>query len=222
VQTVVAKIRALTGSARQAFQVYRENLNSSGRTRFLTFCWGSAISFVAFFLLAAFPPHFLLLPGALYPAPRADVRVALPVSTFTHGGKPVVVNRFIHPDYKPEDRIKLMAHFISQLPSPGEYPANMPDLMPMPHIALAIRKVWKTENGVVIDLRRKTIDTEIDVFLKSHATKKRNAVLDTWFAAFTAGLLQQHPGAYVEYRLDGEIEELEDMDFALDRRHIKP
>ncbi|MBE7439849.1 MAG: hypothetical protein HS115_15460 [Spirochaetales bacterium] len=221
-QRLRERFRAYVSSLRQAFQNYQQNLNQQSSTRFLTFAWSCAISFVAFFLLAAFPPVYLLLPGALYPAPRADLRVALPVATFTHGGKPVLVDRFIHPDYSAEERIKLMAHFISQLPSPGEYPANMPDLMPLPHLGLAIRKVWKTENGVVIDLRRKTIDTEVDVFLKSHATKKKSEVLDAWFQAFTAGILQQYPGSYVEYRLDGEVEELEDLDFALDRRHLKP
>ncbi|MCR9143392.1 MAG: hypothetical protein NXI24_14160 [bacterium] len=230
----IAALRALPSRIRPAlenltrwFRNYIGELSTRPATRFHTVLWAICIMFVGFFTLVGTNPFRLLIPDAFFHPPATDGREAVLIYGISiENQRPVKIQRRILLDGKPEQIVQRIAYAVSR-PSDlqeGHGGAGYADLEPLPALGLAVRRVWFPTDGshVLIDLREKSLNAELDRFLlnRTDGAGDRTALLDGYFRALTASLFELMPELkQIDYLLDGERQAVRGMQFRLDYRH---
>lgn len=228
---VIAALRELPGRLGPAardfwswFRKYLGGLSHQPELRFRTVLWAICIMFVGFFTLVGTNPFRLLIPDSFFHPPATDSRATVSLYGISvENQEPVKIQRRVSLEGEPERLVSRIAFAVSRPPGlqEGRGGGDYADLEPLPDLGLALRRVWFPNGAsrVLIDLRRASLDAELDRFLLNRVDGARNrtALLDGFFRAYTASLFELMPELRrVEYLLDGKRSAFPGMQFRLD------
>ncbi|MDV6235977.1 N-acetylmuramoyl-L-alanine amidase [Leptospira ellisii] len=214
----------------------------SRKTVFLTYSWIGVVLFFTSFILAGHNPFVTLVPFSLYEVANRDPRSEITIYGSDGERNVFPVRRkvlwegdeFRHKTLTLIGEIGESSYFDKTVESgKGEHYKNLKRL---PEIQYAVKSVWKRGNGLILDLRKSTLQEivsgmkfRIDYTYAQQMSeeqkqreivRKKMALLDSTFLALEKTIFENFQDVQsVEYKLDGLSEAIPGMEYSLDSQH---
>ncbi|TGK06633.1 hypothetical protein EHO59_00370 [Leptospira semungkisensis] len=215
----------------------------SKKALFLTYSWIIVLLFLTGFILAGKNPLKLLVPFTLYDLPNFDPRKEAVVFESDGEGQVYPVKRRVlltGEDFR-HDALTLIGetgesnYFDPSVPNAS---AQFRNLKKLPNLQDSVISIWKRGDLLILDLRKSTLENllsemkfRIDYTYASQLSedqktaeisRKKLLLLSSAFLAVEKTLFENFPEiTRIEYRLGGEVSDLNGLTYSLSTSHSK-